>query len=224
MRRFFVLGRAESYALMVVVLAGLGLTAPLWAAERVKPVTGSYKQAMRKAGEAGKLLMIDFYTDWCGYCKKMNKQVDEISETVNKFAYYRVNAEQDRKLTQEFGVHGYPTVVFVKPDGTELHRWSGAYPTTDQFKRALEAVLEKAGPIKPQESPDAKKSAATNPAAKSAAETAAANELKTAQTYLNVGRKNDAVRALKQIIAKYPGTEAAATAKEKLDELDGDGK
>jgi len=189
--------------------------------ERVKPITGSYKQAVRKAGESGKLLMIDFYTDWCGYCKKMDKQIEEIPDTVNKFAYYKVNAEQDRALAKQFKVRGYPTVVIVKPDGSEFHRWSGAYKTSADFKRALEGILEKAGPVAKTESDGATKTASSSPAAKSANETAAANELKTAQTYLNVNRKADAAKVLKQIVAKYPDTEAAATARGKLDEIEG---
>ena len=34
------------------------------AEETVKPVTGTYEQALQKAEEAGKVLMLDFYADW----------------------------------------------------------------------------------------------------------------------------------------------------------------
>src|ERR1043166_2402006 len=51
-------------------------TLPCHGGEKVKTITGSYKQALRKAGEAGKPLMIDFYTDWCGWCKKLDTQLE----------------------------------------------------------------------------------------------------------------------------------------------------
>jgi thioredoxin-like negative regulator of GroEL len=206
---------------LAVVAASLLFVHPLCFAERVKPVTGSYKQALRKAGEQGKPLLVDFYTDWCGYCKKLDKQIEEIAGTVNKFAYYKVNAEQNRALAKEFGVRGYPTVVIVKPDGSEVHRWSGCPQSADALRQRLEGVLDKAGPIEATVPPAKPAGAGAAMAGKSPAETAAANELKTAEMYLKVGRQTDGIRALRQLTTKYPGTEAANAAQEKLDELDG---
>ena len=207
----------------ILICLVLFVALPGFGSERIKPVTGSYKQVLRKAGEQGKPVMIDFYTDWCGWCKKMDSVIEQVPDTMAKFAYYRVNAEQEKALAQQFQVRGYPTFVFVKPDGTEFHRWSGAYRNADDLKHALEGVLQKAGKIEPQPAETAAKPAASAGVDKSSIETAAANELKTAQLYIDVGRKTDAARALKQVIAKYPGTDAAAQAKEKLGAI-GDAK
>ncbi len=192
-------------------------------AASVDVFTGSYKQALRKAAEVGKPLMIDFYTDWCPQCKVMDKVVTKIPDTMNKFVYLRVNAERDVPLARQFKVKGYPTVVLLKPDGTEFHRWAGAYRTPEDMTQVLESALKKAGSIQSAQAPtQAKPTTATvapRPAPNSVQETAARGELSTAQTYLTVGRRADAKKTLQHIIDKYPDTQAAEQAREKLDQL-----
>ncbi len=112
---------------------------------QLKAVNGSYEDALRKAAKDGKPLMIDFYTDWCGWCKKMDALMEQAPEEMSKFTYYRVNAEKDRALAKKFQVTGFPTIVFVKPDGAEFHRWRGAYRSLDALKKGMSEVLQKAG-------------------------------------------------------------------------------
>lgn len=187
----------------------------------VSSYQGPYKGALRKGGEVGKPVMIDFYTDWCGWCKVLDKHVSEIPSTMEKFVYYRVNAERDVALAKQFKVTGYPTIVFVKPDGSEFHRWSGTPKTSSALKERLEDIAKKAGDIKPQ-SPEAKPPSSSNAGAatsqNSVAETAAAAALRTAQMSYSMGRDADAVKAFRQIIEKYPDTRAAAQAQEKLNQ------
>jgi TolA-binding protein len=47
------------------------------------------------------------------------------------------------------------------------------------------------------------------------------NELKSAQSYLDVGRTNEAVRVWRSVVSKYPETEAAEMAQERLEKLEG---
>ena len=165
--------------------------------------------------------MIYFTADWCPHCRRMDGQIQRIPDTISKFAYYPVNADQNPSLTRKFKTQGLPTVVFVKPDGTEFHRWSGAYPSEEQLKQVLEDVRQKAGTITSKApARPAQGSGAASAGTKSAAESVAAGQLQMAESSLKVGRKDDAVKTLRQIIDKYPGTEAAARARDKLDELD----
>lgn len=140
--------RTSLIAATIVVAVGFSLVPFSSDGDHIKPITGSYNDALRKAEKDGKPLMIDFYTDWCGWCKKMDALMEQAPDEMAKFAYYRVDAEKDRALAQKFKVTGYPTVVFVKPDGSEFHRWRGAYRTVDALKSAMAEVLEKAGTTK----------------------------------------------------------------------------
>ena len=74
---------------------------------------------------------IDVFTDWCGWCKKLVKEVYKTSE-FNKWAKKNVVlvevdfprrtklsdkvTKQNKELQQMFGVRGYPTVWFVTPE------------------------------------------------------------------------------------------------------------
>ena len=78
--------------------------------------------------------MLLFFTgsDWCGWCKKMDKEVFESSafaqEVGNKFVFvmldFPMNSKlpegeqrQNAQLKQRYGVTGYPTVVIVDSKG-----------------------------------------------------------------------------------------------------------
>jgi thiol:disulfide interchange protein DsbD len=96
----------------------------------------SFDQALQKAEADHKLVMIDFYTDWCVYCKQLDgttwrdpKVQDWIrSETVA----LKIDAEGETKLANKYNVRGYPTIVFLNPDGSEVYR-IGGYKDANDF-------------------------------------------------------------------------------------------
>jgi thioredoxin-like negative regulator of GroEL len=189
----------------------------------VSGFTGTYKEALREAAAAGKPVMLDFYTDWCPHCKEMDKVVAQIPEMMGKFVYYRVNAERNTSLAKQFDVKAYPTVVFVKPDGTEFHRWAGAYQTAGQMTDVLQVVLDKAGHIERLGATAASPGGAPAGSAvrNSAQKTAAASEFRMVQTYVSMGRNDSAIQACQHILEKYPDTQTALQARQKLSELGG---
>lgn len=172
----------------------------------------SYSGALREAATAGKPLMVEFYTTWCKYCKIMDKQVYEIPGTLDKFIYWHVDAERYTALAAQYRVNGYPTVVFLTPDGKEFHRFSGTYDTASVLKEVLEReVLPKAGDLKPTLKPV--------PAELSPADQGAQEDLRKARGFFSVGKDMEAAEAYRQILAKYPGTAAATEAQTKLKRL-----
>jgi thioredoxin-like negative regulator of GroEL len=170
-----------------------------------------YSVALQSAGLAGKPLMIDFYTDWCPHCKEMDRIVAQIPDTMNKFVYIRINAERDIPLAKRFRVDGYPTVVFLKPDGSEFHRWSGAYQTRQDMTTVLLSVLKKAGPIEPVNPSAQQAQTATAPP-----DSPADAQLKKALRDYSLGRDHQAAEGFRQVIALYPDMPAAKQAREKL--------
>jgi thioredoxin-like negative regulator of GroEL len=202
---------------MGVVVAGLMLSsATVGRADRLKSVIGSYNHALEVAQEQGKPLMIDFYTTWCPHCKRQDAAAEQIPETIGRFTLYRVDAEQNKSLAKQFSVRAYPTVVFVKPDGKEFSRWVGGYEKPDDLKRILEDTLQKAGSIQPQ------KSGPTQPTTAGASapdESVAAAQLRSALAVAKTGRKDVAADQLRKLIERYPDTQAAAEAREQLNQL-----
>lgn len=92
--------------------------------------------AIKNAADQDKPVMVDVYTDWCGWCKKMDKEVfnnPDVSESLSKlFMLAKVNGESREKITykdkktdgvgiaQGFGIRGYPSLIFLDAKGDLL--------------------------------------------------------------------------------------------------------
>jgi thioredoxin 1 len=62
-----------------------------------------------------KLVMVDFYTTWCGPCKKMAPFVQQVRETRSKdVIVLQVDAEAQAGIADRYRLEGYPTVIFFK--------------------------------------------------------------------------------------------------------------
>ena len=99
------------------------------------PWIQSYQQALKQAQQEGKLILAYLYTDWCGYCKKMEAEtftdqavIDEMSDS---YVWLKLNAETDpegRQLQERFNITGYPGLLLLDGDGQEMERISGFVP------------------------------------------------------------------------------------------------
>ena len=101
---------------------------------------GTYKDMLAKAKAENKIVMIDFFTDWCKWCVELDKKVytnDEVSGYANKHQVnWKLDAEKGEgvDLAKKYGISGYPTIVFVDADGKEIDRIVGYYPAKDFLK------------------------------------------------------------------------------------------
>ncbi len=107
------------------------------------------------AKTANKKILVDVYTDWCGWCKKMDKEVytdGGMQKYLNeKFVLVKLNAESDKKHTynggeyseieiaQMFGITGYPTTVFLMPNGEPITALPG-YVKAEKFLKVLKYI------------------------------------------------------------------------------------
>jgi thioredoxin 1 len=62
-----------------------------------------------------KLVLIDFYADWCAPCKKMKPYLDEISEDMaDKVLVIRINADDNQALCKELKIDALPVLQLYK--------------------------------------------------------------------------------------------------------------
>ena len=61
-----------------------------------------------------KIVLLDFYADWCGPCRMVSPLVDEIAEENPQYLVGKINVDNDPELAAAFGVSSIPTLVVMK--------------------------------------------------------------------------------------------------------------
>lgn len=101
----------------------------------------SYEKALEKARSENKIVMIDFYTDWCGWCKKMDREVftdPRMTAASQSIVPIRLNAEKEGEdQARLLSVDGFPTIIFVDGTGKVIQRVVG-YTQADKMLRVLQ--------------------------------------------------------------------------------------
>lgn len=76
---------------------------------------GMSKQQFDALLISDKLVLIDFYADWCAPCKKMKPYLEEISkEMVDKVVVIRINADDNHALCKELKIDALPVLQLYK--------------------------------------------------------------------------------------------------------------
>lgn len=85
-------------------------------------------QARQIAQSEQRLILLHFYTDWCGPCRQLDRDVFPQSEVTrsmsNNYVAVRVNGDRYKDFTTYYRVDRYPTDVIVDPNGREVFRSS----------------------------------------------------------------------------------------------------
>lgn len=85
-----------------------------------------------------KVILVDFWAEWCGPCKKISPILDEISEEKNLWIG-KLNVDENPKKTLEYAVSTIPTMVLFK-DGKPVKTIIGAKPKHLMLKELEEWI------------------------------------------------------------------------------------
>ena len=96
---------------------------------RSLPILRSRDELSRVISEAGdRLLLIDFFADWCLPCKQLEPILEEIAvKAKDRVNVYRIDLDSNQALAQGFQVRGIPFVAFVK-NQVIVYRLEGLHP------------------------------------------------------------------------------------------------
>ncbi|MGD9402178.1 MAG: thioredoxin domain-containing protein [bacterium] len=103
----------------------------------------AYEEAMDQAKDKNRPVMIDFYTDWCSWCKQLDRTtyVDAtVVKKSEKFISLKIDADGQRSLAARYRVGAFPTILFINPEGLEIHRVVGFRPAVD-FLKEMDTAL-----------------------------------------------------------------------------------
>ena len=105
-----------------------------------------FDEVLAKAQKENKIILLDAYTDWCGYCKKLDREVFAHKETGDwlnaNFINYKINGEKGEgpSIAKKYFIKGFPTIVFLEPSGKVRHRVVGYKPRQTFVKEAQKAL------------------------------------------------------------------------------------
>jgi len=91
-----------------------------------------------KAIKADKVVMIDFWAEWCGPCRMVSPIVEEIANEygADQAVIGKVNVDENPEISMRFGIRNIPTILFLK-NGEVVDKQVGAVP-----KHVLEEKLK----------------------------------------------------------------------------------
>jgi thioredoxin-related protein len=99
------------------------------------PGIANWEEVVAKATLDNKNIMIDLSTEWCYWCKVMDKQIFRDAEVLSlmnpKLNSYILDAEKDsigKLMKLKYGIASYPSFIFFTPQGEYLETWHGSMP------------------------------------------------------------------------------------------------
>ena len=63
-------------------------------------------------------VVIDFYEDWCGPCKKLSPEFEKLSTEYDSITFLKVNTDEAEELAKHYDVSALPTIIYIKNGDT----------------------------------------------------------------------------------------------------------
>jgi thioredoxin 1 len=83
--------------------------------------------------ESEKVVLLDFYADWCGPCRMVGPTVEEIAAENPQIKVGKINVDENMDLAMRFKVASIPLLLVMK-DGQVVNKALGAMPKADILK------------------------------------------------------------------------------------------
>jgi thioredoxin-related protein len=121
-----------------------------------------FEEAIAANEENPKMILVDVYTDWCGWCKKMDKETFTdprvIAHFQKNFYAVKLNAEDtnrkfpfmgktftEAEMAASMRVNSYPNFVVIEPGLQNIAQLPG-YRGPEDFLAGLSELIQKAFP------------------------------------------------------------------------------
>ncbi len=106
-----------------------------------------YSDARQEARQTGRPLLLDFSTEWCTHCKKLDVTTfrdPTVARTLNEqFIPVKLDGTREKRIVEALRIQAYPTIVLADADGKILKSVEGYLDARcfhDQLQGALAAI------------------------------------------------------------------------------------
>lgn len=79
---------------------------------------------------SGKVVLLDFYADWCGPCRMIAPSLEQIAQEHPEITVGKINVDQNMELAMQFNVSSIPLLV-VMQGGKIVNKSLGACPKSE---------------------------------------------------------------------------------------------
>ncbi|ODA81842.1 hypothetical protein RJ55_00347 [Drechmeria coniospora] len=110
-------------------------------------ITISSKEQFTKTLQSSKIVVADFYADWCGPCKQIAPLFESLADTLSRpgVAFVKVNTDSNKDIASEYQISALPTFLLFR-DGKMMKGIQGANPSELQnVVQELVAEVESLG-------------------------------------------------------------------------------
>ena len=94
------------------------------------------KQTFKTIIDSEPLVLVDFFTEWCGPCKMIGPFIEELADEMDNVKFVKVDIDKNSAYAAKYGVMSIPNLLLFK-DGEIVNRQIGALP-----KSELKAFIE----------------------------------------------------------------------------------
>jgi len=104
-----------------------------------------FEAAISAKRSEGKVILVDFYADWCGPCKTLSPILERLTENASvksgsgrSLDLVTVDTDNETELAVKYGIRSLPTVIAFR-DGQPVTKFMGALPEAS-VRKFLETV------------------------------------------------------------------------------------
>lgn len=101
---------------------------------------GNVETFSKLTEQSDKLVLVDFWAQWCGPCKNLGPVLEEIAnENSDKVQIAKVNVDDFKELAANYGIRSIPTMLLFK-NGQVQSTLVGNLPKSEIIKKIEELV------------------------------------------------------------------------------------
>ncbi len=86
------------------------------------------------------IVLVDFWADWCGPCKRFAPIYDKASEQHGEITFAKLDTDANQALSGQLGIEGIPTLMAFR-EGVMVFNQAGALPGP-ALQQVIDAVKE----------------------------------------------------------------------------------
>lgn len=92
------------------------------------------EEEFKDAISTGKVV-VDCYAPWCGPCRMLSPIMDELSEEIKDYSFYKLNVDDAEETSRSYGIMSIPALLII--ENGELKQKLVGFKSKEELKNIL---------------------------------------------------------------------------------------